>query len=487
MTLGLSMFVRRFLHALIVLALLGTFGTGRASASTPGEFTTYPVKPCSNLLAAPEGVLVRRCDEPGASSEPAVVNILSGGGVTSRAVPAENSSFIATGPAGDLWLGLVAEGSYGKEEAGAVDRVAADGAVQTFPVPKAPRYQEVFFHGLVVDGGGTAWGAIGYEMNEGFPVGSTVGGELLRFTPDGRTKSFTLPHHLYPEGLVVGPEGNVWFTAVTGRRVGEHSYEAGTGFVGRLDPSGRFALFRTPVRGGVPGAIAIGPDGKLWFTESGTPAIDTITPDGTFGRRFPFRLGGPGGSLAVGPEGDLWSNVSGGIARMTPRGQQTLFPGNLSYGEMSGVVTGDAGDIWSLGKEDVERLVPGAPGIDIRRLTGRMSSGTIGVLLACGGSASACEGTLDVELETPSIYRQRHRGSVNARAYRLAEMPYSVPAESQALVRVPVSAKALSLIALFRHFQVREGVRLEARATVVGGPPLRRELRATLGTRPETR
>ena len=306
------------------------------------------------------------------------------------------------------------------------------------------------FHGLVVDGEGTSWAAIGFEKNEGFSPGSTVGGRLLRLSLDGQTKSFRLPHHLDPQGLVLGPAGRVWFTAVTGRRVAEHIDDPGVGFIGRLDPSGKLALFRVPGRGGKPAAIAVGPDGTIWFSESGKGAIgNLIAPDGTFGRRYLIRGWDPEGDLAFGPEGDLWTGAgAGGIARITPWGQQTFFPGASSE-----VVTGGGGDIWSRGSESIERLVPGAPGIEVRRLVGHLSSGTIGVLLACGGSASPCEGTLDVKLETPQIYRRHHQDEPGARSYRLAEMPYSVPAESQARLRLPVSSRALSPISLFRHFE----------------------------------
>ena len=89
----------RCVATLVVFALFGAFGTGDAFAATPVEVTSYPIRPCSNLLAAPEGVLVGRCAEAGVFGDP-VVNVLPNGSVTSRAVPAEPSNLIAIGSSG---------------------------------------------------------------------------------------------------------------------------------------------------------------------------------------------------------------------------------------------------------------------------------------------------------------------------------------------------------------------------------------------------
>jgi streptogramin lyase len=471
---------RRYLAVLaLAFVSVGAIWTAAASAAVPGEVNTYPVAACSNLLPAAEGVLAGRCAKPGVFAEPALVGILPGGATNSRPAPVEPSGLIATGSAGELWLSFGKNYGYGTQAQGLV-RVAGDGTVRTFPLQAPPgREGSSYFNGLEIDGGGNAWAAIGYEAHEGFAQGTTKGGRLLRISPEGQATGYPLPRHLDPQGLVLGPEGNVWFTAVSGRVVAEHTFDPGTGFVGRLDPAGKLTFFRVPVRYAEPGAIAAGPDGRLWFAESGKAGIDSIAPDGTFGPRYPLRVGDPTGGLAFGREGDLWTATNLGIVRITPRGQQTLFPG-----ESSGVVVGGEGDIWSRGSEDVERLVPGGPGIDARHLTGHLGSGKLGLVLACGGSTSACEGTLDVELETSRDYRRSHHGEPGARSYRLVEEPYSVPAESQTRLTIPVSKRALKLTSFFRRFEIRRGIPLEVRATVAGGPTLRRELSATLGTPP---
>jgi streptogramin lyase len=70
----------------------------------------------------------------------------------------------------------------------------------------------------------------------------------------GRIKEFVVPtQSAHPGGIVLGPDGAVWFT------------EIATNAIGRL--AGRtFTTFPLP-QGGEPVAIANGPDGALWFVE----------------------------------------------------------------------------------------------------------------------------------------------------------------------------------------------------------------------------
>ena len=68
----------------------------------------------------------------------------------------------------------------------------------------------------------------------------------------------------HPEGIALGPDGNIWFT------------EFGLGKVGRLIPpstpagSPTIDEFSLPIANSHPSGIAAGPDGNLWIAESGT-------------------------------------------------------------------------------------------------------------------------------------------------------------------------------------------------------------------------
>ena len=75
-------------------------------------------------------------------------------------------------------------------------------------------------------------------------------------TMDGVFSSFVVPTAAsQPQGIVAGPDGNLWFTEQTGNRIG------------RITPSGEINEFAIPTSDGGPLFITAGPDGALWFTE----------------------------------------------------------------------------------------------------------------------------------------------------------------------------------------------------------------------------
>ena len=88
---------------------------------------------------------------------------------------------------------------------------------------------------------------------------------LARFAPDGTTTEITLPGITAAIfGLVVGPDGNFWFT------------ENDTGLIGRATPAGVVSEFQTASPFSAPWVIASGPDGALWFSEYGLDQIGTV-------------------------------------------------------------------------------------------------------------------------------------------------------------------------------------------------------------------
>src|ERR1700694_2587995 len=60
-----------------------------------------------------------------------------------------------------------------------------------------------------------------------------------------------------PTGIVLGPDGALWFT------------EEATSKIGRITTGGIVTEFPTLTPGGAPTGITAGPDGGLWFTELG--------------------------------------------------------------------------------------------------------------------------------------------------------------------------------------------------------------------------
>src|ERR1700722_370049 len=59
-----------------------------------------------------------------------------------------------------------------------------------------------------------------------------------------------------PEGIVAGPDGNLWFAEINASKIGE------------INPAtGAISEFPTPTPNASPLGITTGPDGNLWFTE----------------------------------------------------------------------------------------------------------------------------------------------------------------------------------------------------------------------------
>src|SRR5215218_8043081 len=118
-----------------------------------------------------------------------------------------------------------------------------------------------------------------------------------------------------------------------------------------LPSAGEAAIeeFPVPTVQGFPFAIAAGPDGALWFTESGGEKIGRVTTSGGVSE-FPITSPpDPFGNIvpvgiAAGPEGALWFTEfhTGAIGRSTTAGSMTTFD-NPQDGGPQGIVAGPDG------------------------------------------------------------------------------------------------------------------------------------------------
>ena len=96
-------------------------------------------------------------------------------------------------------------------------------------------------------------------------------------------KTFRIPTaNSQPEGIALGPDGNMWFT------------ETAANQIGRIDPKGNITEFVVPQALSAPVDIVAGADGALWFTEeSGFPeGIGRVTTSGVFTGFAPDCAGG---------------------------------------------------------------------------------------------------------------------------------------------------------------------------------------------------
>jgi hypothetical protein len=179
-------------------------------------------------------------------------------------------------------------------------------------------------------------------------------------TGDGNGDDITNPH-----GIVVGPDGNIWFTDIFGG-------VSGTGNIGEITTSGTITMYNDPSIY-TPQTIAVGPDGALWFVNANGNSVGRITTGGTI-TNYPDPSGTtyinhPKG-ITSGPDGALWfANYSDdtnsctvsnpcGIGRITTSGTITepviCTSGSscTTVHEPTEIVTGTDGMLWFTNGDD---------------------------------------------------------------------------------------------------------------------------------------
>jgi streptogramin lyase len=148
---------------------------------------------------------------------------------------------------------------------------------------------------------------------------------------------FTIPTlNSQPQGIVGGPDGNLWICEVNGNKIA------------RLTTAGVFTEFPIPTPAAGAKAITVGPDGNLWFAEQDADQIGRITPQGTI-TEFPIpTVNTQPNAIAAGPDGNVWfpeTNVNK-VARITPDGVVTEFPVITGGSGPSGATGGADGNVW---------------------------------------------------------------------------------------------------------------------------------------------
>ena len=249
--------------------------------------------------------------------------------------PCSQVNGLVAGPAGDLWFTY--QLCPGACNGGGVGRITPTATIATYSTSGTPSY--AFTQGAA----GTLW--------------FTYGGGIGRISAAGTVSLFTkgLPPNNFLGNLHQGLGGDLWFTDCISP--GQGCGSGATGAIGRITPAGQISVFTQGLPGPV-GGMVLGSDGNMWFTQSdgNLTAFGRITPSGQITM---FSQGLPASavqatSLQPGPGGDLWFNVlnangqdSLGIGRITPSGTITIFnqglPANSGIGNL---LSGPAGAIW---------------------------------------------------------------------------------------------------------------------------------------------
>jgi streptogramin lyase len=255
---------------------------------------------------------------------------------------------LIVGPGGDVWFGLKVDSTHSY-----IGRISAAGTI-------------TLYGGLLV-GTSPRRLAFGPEGNVWFASTTGTRPSIGFVTPIGAVSQFELP--IYPSSLAASPGANIWFTGGEegGAAIGKVILKEGGGATVTTYSSGLGPKSR-------PAELIVGPDGDLWFTDSPGEAIGRVTVGGSI-EEFPV-LDWPQQILA-GSEGNLWVRGIYGLSRSTTTGATTYIETPATeYGRNPrDLALGPEGDLWvaSEGVTDyfgadgtVGRVTPGGQATDYR-------------------------------------------------------------------------------------------------------------------------
>ncbi len=150
---------------------------------------------------------------------------------------------------------------------------------------------------------------------------------------------FTIPNNATALAATVGPNGNIWFTALTSPSTSE---------VVEMNPT-TGEIVKTYPFGAIAYQIVEGPGGNLWFlsNEASVDELNLVTGafSGTEINSSSFSIEN---SIVVGPDGDLWFTDSGNnaIGRISASGNVTEFRVPIANADPTGLVVGPDGNLW---------------------------------------------------------------------------------------------------------------------------------------------
>jgi streptogramin lyase len=243
----------------------------------------------------------------------------------------------------------------------------------------------------------------GYFEPFGPGDGTHDSGRVSRITPDGGVTEFNggltpgFSANGAPQGIAIGPDGNMWFTEPGTRPelAPASPSEFAPGRVARITPAGVVTEFTAGVAPGLssdarPYGIATSSDGSIWFTDRGGPGrISRITPAGvvtvvaTGGVTPGFSANAEPDNIVAAPDGSIWFTENanpGRVGRISPAGVVTEFtggvtPGFSAKGGPAGITTGPEGNIWFTEENAPGRVARITPVGVVTELTGGVTPG----------------------------------------------------------------------------------------------------------------
>jgi streptogramin lyase len=182
---------------------------------------------------------------------------------------------ITVGPDGNLWFTEFNQNQIGVMSPGGtlINQYSVSGGANPNSITVGPN--------------GNLW----FTESSGDAIGTmtTSGSGLVEYSTEYNTQTYQ------PSDITV--LGNdLWFTATLGS----------TSAIGEMNTSGQVIEMYPVTSNSDPEGITVGPDGNLWFTEFNGNAIGTITPSGTGLEEYPLASGAKPEDIVAGANNNLW-------------------------------------------------------------------------------------------------------------------------------------------------------------------------------------
>jgi len=182
--------------------------------------------------------------------------------------------------------------------------------------------------------------ASGCSLHSSAPVGSTPVIPFVVQKGGGSSWVQLTPHTLgaLGAGIVAGPDGNMWFL------------DENAASLVRLGMNGSFKEFSmSGFLGGNAIALAVGADGKFYVANESSKIV-RVTTGGTV-QSFDIPSGDNTeiGAIALGPDGNVWFPETAHLGTIAPNGAITeyAYPASFSVPNQYGTVaTGADGNVW---------------------------------------------------------------------------------------------------------------------------------------------
>jgi streptogramin lyase len=297
----------RALALLIVALICVALGGGRAEAAEPTAYELPDATHARSLAVANDGTVwfaPRRGSEWSGGHGPVVAALTPGGSVAEYDVKGIGSvGHVALGPADEVWI----SGESGRfhKEVFEIARLSPTGQVERrFIVGHGDGPYLSFVRELSVSAN-----AVWFVRQR-----SSRPESIERLDPtSGAIRQFVLRPRCRATALQPAPDGTLWFTEKCGDYVSRGPSTPTDASLGRIEPNGRIVR-QSIVAADYPVALAIGPEGTVWFGAlrryNHPDQIGRLTKAGNLAE-FPVPDGFPT-SIAVGAEGRLWFQGSFG-------------------------------------------------------------------------------------------------------------------------------------------------------------------------------